>query len=138
MLTKLKLYFLVSQLVAAIGIGVYLASKYARYENRISQLSEQLASERQLVADLNSSLNLLQHEADRLRNERQLISELNLKHKSDLEQIERQFESELESIRKLRQSENETVRVWVDTDLPADVTRMLRYARTKGNNSNGN
>ena len=138
MFTKLKLYLLIGQLVAAIGIGVYLVSKYARYENRISQLSKQLDSERQLVAELNGSLNQLQSEADRLRNERQLISELNLKHKSDLEQIERQFESELESIRKLRQSENETVRVWVDTDLPADVARMLRYTRATGSNSNGN
>ena len=127
-----------SRYLIVIGLVSVWKSDRASYESKIKLLSDEVQTKAALVLELNSNLNQLQLEADRLRKERQFVSELNLKYKADLDRIEMQFESELESIRKLRQSENETVRVWVDTDLPADVARMLKYTRATGNNSNGN
>ncbi|WP_057785325.1 hypothetical protein [Alishewanella sp. WH16-1] len=138
MLTKFKSYSILVLLLIVIGLVSVWKSDRASYESKIKLLSDAVQTKAALVLELNSNLNQLQLEADRLRKERQFVSELNLKYKADLDRIEMQFESELESIRKLRQSENETVRVWVDTDLPADVARMLKYTRATGNNSNGN
>ncbi|MDP5205805.1 hypothetical protein [Alishewanella sp. SMS8] len=125
-------------LLVSMGLGFANKSNKTNAESKIKSLSTELAAQTDLNSRLLSNLKQLQSESDRLLKERQTISELNVKYKSNLDRIQNQLASELDSIQTLRQTENETVRNWIDTDVPADVIGMLKYARSESDHSNGN
>lgn len=136
MLNKYISYLVLVLTFILIGLLFVIKTERASHEAKTKLLSNEIETKSALIYELNQNLNQMQLEADRLRKERQLVSEINLKYQSDLDQIERQFELELDTIRKLRHSNNETVKVWIDTDLPADVVGLLKYTRTESYNLN--
>lgn len=138
MINHFKSYSIWVLCLILIGLVFGWKSDRKGYESKLELLSLEIESKTNLVFELHSNINQMQLESERLRKQIQFVSELNLKYKSDLVQIEKQFEIEMDAIRKLRQNENESVRVWVDTDVPADAIGLLKYARAEVDNPNYN